>query len=170
MESLKNLLGAGYHDGITVEEIDKALEGKKFVNLKDGGYVAKEKFDKLETQYEELAKNTKDHESIVKELEQFKAEKKVAETRKSLIEAGADEKFVEYLGFQIEKGVIKQDDKFVDNVKAYLKENAQYAKSTQPDSNKDNKTLLFKTNLGDNDNHNKVDNKSINEAFRGVVK
>lgn len=167
MESLKSLLGAGYHDGITVEEINKFLDGKKFVNLSDGGYIVKEKYDRLKAEHDELVKGTADHENIVKELNQLKAEKEVAETRKSLIDAGVDEKFVEYLGFQVEKGVIKKDGKFVDNVKAYLKENAQYAK--QQSNPNDPKPLFVQTKLPNGDNKGKVDNSSINDAFRKIA-
>lgn len=166
MENLKKLLGSAYHEGLTIEEVNTYLDGKKFVDLKDGGYVAKEKFDTLQIKFSELETSTKDYETIVKEHQSLKAEKEVAETRKSLIEAGVNEKFIDYVQFNIEKGKIAKDEKFVDNVKGFLKENPQYGKvESKP-------KIVFSTKVGESDetkdgDKDKVINQTINESLRG---
>ena len=43
MEFLKQLLGDKYKEGMTVEEINSALEGRKFADLSTGEYVSKGK-------------------------------------------------------------------------------------------------------------------------------
>lgn len=45
MNNLQNILGDAYHDGITIDEINSALEGKKFADLSTGAYVDRNKYD-----------------------------------------------------------------------------------------------------------------------------
>lgn len=45
MDGLKTLLGDDYKDGMTVEEINTALQGKKFADLSTGAYVDKHKYE-----------------------------------------------------------------------------------------------------------------------------
>ena len=40
-------MGSAYKEDITVEEIDAFLGNGNFVNLKDGKYVDKEKYDRV---------------------------------------------------------------------------------------------------------------------------
>lgn len=42
--NLQDMLGEAYHDGMTVEEINTALSGKKFADLSTGNYVDKNKY------------------------------------------------------------------------------------------------------------------------------
>lgn len=44
-EELKALLGNSYKDGMTLEEVNNALKGKKLADLSTGKYVDKDKFD-----------------------------------------------------------------------------------------------------------------------------
>ena len=44
-EELKALLGDAYKDGMTLEEVNNALKGKKLADLSTGKYVDKDKFD-----------------------------------------------------------------------------------------------------------------------------
>ena len=44
-EELKALLGDSYKDGMTLEEVNNALKGKKLADLSTGKYVDKDKFD-----------------------------------------------------------------------------------------------------------------------------
>lgn len=172
MENLKSFMGSAYHDGLTVDEVNAFLDGKKYVNLKDGGYIAKDKFDKLSADHEELITKTKDYETVVKEHGVLKAEKEAAETRKSLIDAGVNEKFVDYVQFNIEKGKIAKDDKFVENVKGFLKENPQYATQVQK-TPKTVFTTKVETNPigGSNEKGGEANpvNATINDAIRGIA-
>ena len=45
-DNLKDMLGEAYHDGITVEEVNKFFAGKKFADLSTGLYVDKNKYDR----------------------------------------------------------------------------------------------------------------------------
>lgn len=45
MDGLKLLLGDAYKDGMTVDEINTALQGKKFADLSTGAYVDKNKYE-----------------------------------------------------------------------------------------------------------------------------
>ena len=45
MANLRELLGESYKEGMTFEEAEKALEGKKLVDLSTGEYVSKAKYD-----------------------------------------------------------------------------------------------------------------------------
>ena len=167
MDNLKTLLGSAYHDDITVAEINTYLDGKKLVDLKSGEYIAKEKFTNLEVKYKELSEKTKDHDTMFEELKTMKAEKEVAETRKSLLEAGIDEKYLDYVQFQIEKGVIVKDDKLKDNVKAFVEKNPQYG--SQQVANPQRK-IVINTNVQPNDGTTPpADNKGINDAIRSAA-
>lgn len=60
MNELQQLLGDAYKEGMTVEEINNALQGKKFADLSTGAYVDKNKYDAdikaKETQLQEKAR------------------------------------------------------------------------------------------------------------------
>ena len=46
--SLKQIMGSSYKEGMTVQEIEAFFEGNsKIVNLSNGGFVSKEKFDDI---------------------------------------------------------------------------------------------------------------------------
>lgn len=45
MATLRELLGSSYKEGMTVEEAETALSGKKLVDLSTGDYVSKAKYD-----------------------------------------------------------------------------------------------------------------------------
>lgn len=44
--NLQEILGEAYHEGITVDEINTALNGKKFADLSTGNYIDKNKYDR----------------------------------------------------------------------------------------------------------------------------
>ena len=58
-------MGSAFKDDLTVEEIVAFFEGNnKIVNLSNGGYVSKEKFDDLNSKYQEIVNNTKDYDEV----------------------------------------------------------------------------------------------------------
>ena len=82
MADLKSILGDAYKEGMTVEEINKALEG---VNLYEG-YVKKDVFDKTAS---EVAEWKKKHNALLseeerKEAERLEAQKQLEEKLASL--------------------------------------------------------------------------------------
>ena len=81
MATIKELLGDAYKDGMTFEEVETALSGKKIVDLSSGDYVSKDKFANSESRAkkfeEELRKRMTDDEKRNQELadkeERYKA-------------------------------------------------------------------------------------------------
>ena len=143
MENLKKLMGSAYKEGITVEEINTFLGSGKFVNLNDGNYVDKDKYNKvvtekdgLKTSLDELTEKTKDYDTLKTENDTFKSEKADAELKAKLVALGVDEKSFKYVKSDINDKVLVLGDKDDDNKKAvekYLKDNPQFAHGTQTD-------------------------------------
>lgn len=153
MENIKKLLGDSYHEGITIEEVETFLKDKKLVDLSTGRYVDKDKYDRLnddlkasKTSYDELVAKTKDYDDLAKFKADAEEKAKKDEIVKMLKEAGFKDEFVEFGLFQVEKGTIKQDDKFADNIKTFLAENKDYAKPVAPNPN----PATFNTEIGKN--------------------
>lgn len=157
MENLKNLLGSAYHEGITVEEINTFLSGKNYVNLKDGGYVDKNKYDTLKTNYDNLKESTKDYETIKNEHKTLTEEKTRSTYLAKIKEAGIDDKFAKFVLSEIE-----QNDKFDDNLKAYIKNNPQYNATKEP-----KKVINSNVNVNDGSQEEKNVNQQMNDIFRG---
>lgn len=172
MQNLKTLLGDSYHEGITLEEINAFLEGKKFVDLKTGQYVDKQKYDSLRQEHEELKSKTTNYEAISQELETLKAEKAEKELRDRLVGLGISEKALKYVKSDLEDGTLKDSDdakEFEKNVQEYLKANPQFA--TAPTAETKTKTLkVITTHAEHTDDNGKANvNQQINEAFRNAV-
>lgn len=139
MQNLKTLLGDSYHDGITLEEINTLLEGKKLVDLRTGQYVDKQKYESLKIEYEQLKSQTTDYESISKELETLKAQNADRELRDTLVGLGISEKAIKYVKSDLEDGTLKRSDdskEFAKIVKEYLKVNPQFAITPEPTKSK----------------------------------
>ena len=87
MNELQNLMGDSYKEGMTLEDVSKFFEGKKFADLSTGNYVDKSKYDnqvnsltnKLNEKEQELnakltdeEKNAKASQAQAKEIEELK--------------------------------------------------------------------------------------------------
>ncbi len=74
-EFLKKLFGTGENgepQAMTYEELEKAIDGSKdisLVNLKDGGFVSKEKFDAKETELKSVQQSLSDANEQIKSFE-----------------------------------------------------------------------------------------------------
>lgn len=143
MENIKNLMGSAYHEGVTLEEVNSFLAGKNMVNLKDGGYVAKDKFDRVENEkkdiqgkYDTLVEQTKDYETLKKENDDFKAAKSNAELEEKLVSLGMSKKAFKYVKGDIdakELDISSTDEKVVKaNVEKYLKDHPEFAEGAKP--------------------------------------
>ena len=138
-------MGDSFHEGITVEEINKFLGTGKFVNLSDGNYVDKDKYNKVVTErdqikasLEELTDKTKDYETLKAENDTFKSEKQDAELKVKLTSLGISENAFKYVKGDIADKTLVLGDNEEDNKKAiaeYLKTNPQFAhgSSTNPE-------------------------------------
>ena len=165
MDNLKTLMGNAYHENLTIEEVDAFLTGKKLADLSSGGYVAKDKFSKIEAELKELREATKDYEEVKKQVETYQAKEKETTLKQALAEAGIKDEFIDYIAFKVEKGEIANDDKLVDNVKTYIKDKPQFAKVEKPVVKK-----TIETSIGNGDDKPKPDNKAINDALRSAIK
>lgn len=123
--SLKDIMGSAYKQDMTLQEVEAFFEGNsKIVNLSNGGYVSKEKFDDVNNKYQNLMNDTKDFEDI-KSKYQTLVEKQEKDGQLALINKHVKPEFAEYVLFQMKQGN-KLGDKLEDNIKAYVKENSQY--------------------------------------------
>lgn len=177
MDYLKQLMGNAYHEGLTIEEVNSFLANGKWVNLKDGNYVDKDKFAKLEseknalkTSLDELTEKTKDYDTLKTENETYKTEKADAELVKTLVSLGISDKHLKYVKGDIaDKTLVLTDDEKANKkaVEEYLKANPQFA--LEPASNQGQRLVIgnhveVKPNAQANDQT--ALHKNINDAIR----
>lgn len=91
--NIQEMLGDAYHEGMTIDEMNAALSGKKFADLSTGAYVDKNKFD--------AEKSTKDAE-IKKLREELNA--KMSDEEKTQQAQNEKDALIESLKQQIKIG------------------------------------------------------------------
>ncbi len=161
--SLKDIMGSAYKDGITVEEIVAFFENNsKIVNLSNGGYVSKEKFDDIKEKYDTLTENTKDYEDIKSKYDGLVA-KQTKDGELATIGKYVQPDFAEFVHFQLKNGN-KLGEKLEDNVKEYLKNNSAYAIPREPI--KKNKVIQTFTETSGTDPVVKTNNQKFNDMLR----
>lgn len=167
-------MGSAYKDGITVEEINTFLGSGKFVNLNDGKYVDKDKYDKaisekdqLKSSLSELTEKTKDYDTMKSELETFKSEKEDADLKAKLTALGISEKSFKYVKGDIaDKTLVIGDDEKANKtaVEKYLKDNPQFATGVQGGNQR-----VITTKVTTNSNQQVDDNKVVNDNLRAAL-
>lgn len=129
--SLKDIMGSAYKQDMSIQEVEAFFEGNtKIVNLSNGGYVSKEKFDDVNTKYQNLSNDTKDYEDIKNKYNTL-VEKQEKDSQLALINKHVKPEFAEYVHYQMKQGNLL-GDKLEDNVKEYLKTNKQYGVEKAP--------------------------------------
>lgn len=176
MDNLKKLMGSSYHDGITVEEVNTFLGSGKFVNLNDGNYVDKDKYnkvvaekDQLKTSLDELTEKTKDYDTLKTENDTFKGEKADAELKAKLKGYGINEKAFKYVKGDIaDKTLVLGDDDKANKtaIEKYLKDNPQFA--TKGSSGSRVITTRVVSGAGDQDNPEDV-SKTVSDNIRNAL-
>lgn len=165
--SLKSIMGNAYKEGITLEEVEAFFEGNsKIVNLSEGKYVDKGKYDDVNNKYNTLVNDTKDYEDI-KAKYQGLVEKQTKDSELSVINKYVKPEFAEYIHYQM-KANNQLGDKLEDNVKAYLKTNSQYqieVEKTEAPKRVINTYVATEGNGGAPKNKNDI----INNAIRGAA-
>lgn len=160
--SLKSLMGSAYNDALTKEEIEAFFEGnEKIVNLSNGDYVSKSKFDDVNRKFKELQDGTKDYEELKKNYQDLQ-EKADKNDKMNVIGKYVNDDFKEFAYYQL-KTNNKFDDKFEDNVKEYAQANKQFARVQ--DKPKEPIVKTFK-DLDGTQEPSKNANKLINESIR----
>lgn len=137
MAELKTLLGDAFKEGMTLEDIDAALKDRKLVDLADGEYVGKKKYEDAVKEREEARRErdeanakVKDYDALAKYKQEAEAAKTAKEMSERLAKLGAKEDMIDFVKFQVETGKIakgKTDEETDENIKKFLKENPQYA-------------------------------------------
>lgn len=176
VQMLKELLGDAYKEGMTIAEVEAALSGKKLVDLSTGNYVAKEKYDRLntehselKTQYDEYKKGTSDFEAIKQEYDSLKAEKSENALRDKLVALGINPKSFKYVKSDInDKSLALGDDEKANKsaVEKYLKENPQFA--IKPSNDRVVITHDNHSNEGQGNKGVNAGNIVVNEAIRNA--
>ena len=171
MDNLKKLMGSSYHDGITVEEINTFIGSGKFVNLNDGNYVDKDKYnkavaekDQLKSSLDELTEKTKDYDTLKTENETFKGEKADADLKAKLLALGVDEKAFKYVKGDInDKTLVLGEDEKANKeaIGKYLKDNPQFAHKVNPGASRVITTKLETVSGGNATDENKVVNDNL---------
>lgn len=161
--SLKQIMGSAYHENLTLQEIDAFFENNsKIVNLSDGKYVDKGKYDTLNQTYQSLLDSTKDYEDIKGKYNTL-IEKQTKDGELAIINKYVQPDFSEFVHFQL-KNNNKLGDKLEDNVKEFLKSNNAYAipKAKEPKT-KVVSTYVKDENVGSNQ---KTPSQNLNNAIR----
>lgn len=131
MEELRSLFG---EESLTFSQFLEKLNesGMKLVNIKAGGYVDKNKFDKLQSDFEKYkAENDvskyADYDALKKEVETLKAEKAEVEFGAEVTAAGVDDKFKKFVLSEV-KPLVTEEKDFKTALAEYVKDNAQFLK------------------------------------------
>ena len=165
--SLRTIMGSAYNENMTLQEVEAFFEGNsKIVNLSNGGYVSKEKFDALNQTYQALQNDTKDFEDIKTKYETLVA-KQEKDGQLALINKYVKPEFAEYVLYQMKQGNLT-GDKLEENVKEYVKANKQYGvtkEQTPP------QPRVINTYSNTEQGTGKVTNptQSINDAIRSAL-
>ena len=177
VQMLKELLGDAYKEGMTLAEVETALSGKKLVDLATGNYVAKEKYDRLntehsdlKTQFDEYKKGTSDFETIKQEYDTLKAEKADNDLRDRLVALGINPKSFKYVKSDInDKALALGEDEKANKsaVEKYLKENPQFA--NKPSNDRVVTTHKESGDEGAGKGGVPSGNASVNEAIRNAL-
>lgn len=168
MENLKALMGSSYHEGVTVEEVNSFLSGKKLVDLKEGKYVDKDKYETLKSEHDALKEKTKDYDEVKANNEKYETEKRDATLNARLENLGFSKNSLKYVKGDIADGTLKlsEDDKAAkEEAKAYLKEHPTFASTPSSGDAKLKGGIIGSTVKTDGDGNNKSVNETINNGI-----
>lgn len=170
MEELRELFGTESIDFATFEQ-KLGEKGMKLANIKAGGYVDKNKYEKLAGDFEKYKKDNDlskfaDYEDIKAENEKLKNEKVENEYLQQVSSANVDTKFQKFVLAEV-KGLVTDKKDFKTCLAEYLKENTQFVVNQQ------RKAVFTKSSQNDmskGGGQTKTTNQKMNDIFRGVRK
>lgn len=125
--NLKGLLGEAYKDGITLQDVDAFLNGKKFKDLSSGEYVAKGKFEELQTKLNALTESTKDYDDLKKKIQGFEEKERIQTLNETAKKVGIDGQFIEFALSKINV----QGDKVEEELAKWIEANPQFKVQTK---------------------------------------
>lgn len=161
MEELRELFGEESLDFATFEQ-KLGEKGIKLANIKAGGYVDKNKHEKLVADFNKFA----DYDDIKAENEQLKAEKIDAQYAQEIAGANVDAKFQKFVMAEV-KGLVTDKKDFKACLADYLKENPQFVVNAQT------RNVFQRSSQGDmtqGSSTAKTTNQKMNELFRSSRK
>lgn len=168
MEELKELFGEESLDFATFEK-KIGEKGMKLANIKAGGYVDKNKYEKAVNEFNKYKEENDlskfaDYDEIKAENERLKAEKVESEQLKEVASANVDTKFQKFVMAEV-KGLVTDKKDFKACLAEYLKENTQFVVNQQ-------RRDVFKrgsqTDMSQGGGEKKTTNQKMNEVLRGV--
>lgn len=159
---LRQIMGSAYNENLTLQEIEAFFENNsKIVNLSDGKYVSKEKFDDVNNKYQALQNDTKDFEDIKNKYNSL-VEKQTKDGELAIINKYVQPDFSEFVHYQMKQNN-KLGDDLENNIKEYLKTNNAYAIPKQAEK----KPKIIQTYVNDENVHKETTpTQNINNAIR----
>ena len=161
-------------EAINYEQFNQKLgeSGMKIVDINAGGYVDKNKYDRMVNEYTDYkSKNDvskyADYDTIKSELQQYKIKEVEQQKTDKIKQAKVDDKFVRFIISEVDNMVNDKED-FDKCLEKYLKDNPQYITTTKP-------IITFGSSVnveGDGKNNSQVapTNKVMNALLRGARK
>lgn len=129
MEELKSIFG---EESLSYESFTQKVTdaGLKLGNLGSGNYVAKGKYDKLQTEFDKYKTDNDvskyaDYDSIKEELASLKTQQVESAQLGEISKAGVDDKFAKFVMSEVRAMVDDKKD-FTTCLKEYLDANEQY--------------------------------------------
>lgn len=172
MDELKALFGEGT---LTYAEFEqKCTEGGiKLANLATGGYVSKEKHERLQKDFDKFkAENDtskySDYDTIKSELETLKAQNAERELLEKISTAKVDGKFSKFVLSEV-KGLVTDKKDFDACLTEYLQSNPQFVEQAQPQGNRGFFTSSS-VNLDGKSTGAKTTDEKMNNFLKGVIK
>ena len=170
MEELRELFGEESLDFATFEQKLSEI-GIKLANIKAGGYVDKNKHEKLVADFNKYKADNDvskfaDYDDIKAENERLKAEKIEAQYAQDISSANVDAKFQKFVMAEV-KGLVTDKKDFKACLADYLKENPQFVVNAQT------RNVFQRGSQGDmtqGGSTAKTTNQKMNELFRSSRK
>lgn len=166
MDELQEIFG---EDSLSYADFSAKLAEKniKLANLKSGGYVDKEKFNKLSADFAKYKQEndvTKyaDYDTIKAELEVLRAEKEEAAYISEAAAANVDERFRKFVVSEV-KGLVTDKKDFKTSLAEYIKENPQFVTDTKTKA-------VFSRSSSENLENGKTSEKSINSRMNKILR
>lgn len=168
---MSDLFKSFFNEGeaISYDQFNQKLteSGMKIVDINAGGYVDKNKYDRMVNEYADYkSKNDvskyADYDKIKADLEQYKIKEVEQQKTDKIKKAKVDDKFVRFLISEVDNMVTDKED-FDKCLEKYLKDNPQYISENKP-------AIVFNSGAhieGDGRNPNSQStNKFMNDLIR----
>lgn len=172
MEELKALFGEEALDYATFET-KLAESGLKLANLAGGGYVASDKYAKLQRDFDKYKSENdvsrySDYDAIKAERDSLAAEKAESELSAQVVAAGVGEKFRKFVLSEV-KGLVTEGKDFAKCLVEYLKTNEQFVEKPQSAT----QSFFLKggssVDLGGTSTKSQSTSEKMNNFIKGVI-